>query len=394
MEKVVHLKLTQAQASKVMKGKVVQLKPDQLHGSHAVVLDKDNLKRYKRALKNGTGFRIKLNQNEIMETMNGEGIRDVFKNVGKTIKRVGKKVYKDSIKSTIGELKSSAKSSGKKFAMDALASDNIKGYVKDNSKARALEWAQDEGLNITRKGVHNSILLGEKELEDALIENYGFDEDLARQVVSSGSHRLSKKAYEELMNVDEELTNERNKSPSHPDNVRIRLNQSRIKPNFQRMPNNNYNSNVDDSSSYNNFEASRIDNNPISVDEAINGGLLHIARHAGLKRGRDYTITKGGKLSFKKFIRGLRRVGKKILQVGKPILKPVLNLGAQSLGTIVGGPTGAKIAGVADNGYDMLEKGLGLMPMGGALYPMSYPSYTRGGKLKLYDNPKAGKYIV
>ena len=335
MERVVHLKLTQAQASKIMKGRVTQLKADQLHGSHTVVLDKENMKRYKRALKNGTGFRIKLNQQEIQETMDGSGIKEVFKSLKKTAKTVGKAVGKE-FKKSAKELKTSAKAGIKSFAMDALASDDIRGYVKDNAKQRALTWGQDDALNIARKGVSNSILIGEKELEDALIANHGFDEDLARQIVSAGSHRISSKAYAELMNVDE--------------------------------------------------------------------ALMDVANGAGLKygKGRDYMITKGGKLSFKGFLRKLRKVAKKVLTVAKPVLKPLVKFGAQSLGAFVGGPAGASIGGiVADGSYDALQRGLGLRvmgsglkPVGGALMPLGYPSYTRGGGLNLYNNPKAGKYIV
>ena len=117
---------------------------------------------------------------------------------------------------------------------------------------------------------------------------------MARQVVSSGSHRLSQVANDELMNIDDALVN--------------------------------------------------------------------VAEGAGIKRGKNgYTITKGGKLSFKGFLRKVRGVAKTILTKGAPVLKPLLNVGAQSLGTLLGGPVGAKIAGVvADHGYDALSNGLGL----------------------------------
>lgn len=383
MERVVHLKLTQAQASKIMKGKVTQLKPDQLHGSHTVVLDKENMKRYKRALKNGTGFRIKLNQEEIQETMNGAGIKDVFKNIKKTAKSVSKAVGKE-VKKSVKELKKSGKAGIKSFAMDALASDDIRGYVKDNAKARALEWGQDDALNIARKGVSNSILIGERELEDALIANHGFDEDLARQVVSAGSHRLSANAYNELMNVDDELSNARsNVKPSNkPRRSPALFNHSTgIKPNFSMLPDSN-----PAKQEYLNYM-----NNVSDLDDA----LMQVANGAGLHYGKHYVVTKGGKLSFKKFLRGVRRVAKKVLTVGKPVLKPLANLAGQSLGALVGGPAGAKIGGiVADGGYDAIQQGLGLRVMGGAMVPMGYPSYTRGGRLQLYNNPKAGKYIV
>lgn len=292
----VNVNFSDSQVKRLLKGHTVQVSASDLKKSSTtpILLNNKQFSTYKRSLKLEKGMRFQIAP-ELMQdnhTILGGSVKSFFRGVKKTVKSVSKAVGKE-LKNTGKEIKKSAKASAKSFAMDALASDDIKGYVKDNSKRRALEWAKDDALNHVRAGVTNSIVVGEKELEDALINNHGFDEDLARQMISAGSHRLSKKAFDELMNVDDALT--------------------------------------------------------------------EVAEGAGLKRGRDYTITKGGRLSFKGFLRKVRKVGKKILTVGRPILKPLANLAGQSLGAMVGGPAGAKIGGiVADGGYDAIQNGLGM----------------------------------
>jgi hypothetical protein len=278
------------QIKRLLKGHVVQISASQLQRSSTtpILVNNKQFSTYKRSLKLNKGMRFQIdpslmNDNQMIL---GSGIKDVFKSIKKTAKSVSKKVY-EGAKETGKQLRTSAKAGVKSFAMDALASDNIRGYAKDNAKKRALEWSKGDALDITRRGISEGILIGERELEDALIQNHGFDEDLARQVVSSGSHRLSKRAYDELMNVE----------------------------------------------------------------EAINEELMNVADGAGI----PYTITKGGRISFKKFLRGVKRVGQKILKVARPVLKPIVQLGAQTVGTLVGGPLGARIGDiVGDKGYDML----------------------------------------
>jgi hypothetical protein len=287
----VNVAFDKKQINRLLKGHTVQVSASQLQKSSTtpILLTNKQFSVYKRSLKLNKGMRFHIDPSLMNDNhmILGEGIKDVFKSIKKTAKSVSKAVMDRAIKPTGRQLKESAKSAGKQFAMDALASDNIRGYAKDNAKRRALEWAKDDALNIARAGVSNSIAIGERELEDALIENHGFPEDLARQVVSAGSHNLSRKAYDELMNVD----------------------------------------------------------------EALNQELINVAEGAGI----PYRITKGGRLSFKGFLRGVKRVGQKILKVARPVLKPIVQLGAQTVGTMVGGPVGAKIGEiVGDKGYDML----------------------------------------
>jgi hypothetical protein len=291
----IHVDFDKKQLNRLLKGHTVQVKAEQLQKSSTtpILITGKQFTVYKRALKLNKGMRFQIapelmNDNHMLL---GAGIKDMWKNAKKTIKDVSNKVYKDAVKPTGKALKDSAKAAAKAFAIDALASDNIRGYAKDNAKRRALEWAQNDALDIAHAGINEGILIGEKELEDALIENHNFDPDLARQMISAGSHRLSKQAYNELMNID----------------------------------------------------------------DAINEELMNIAEGAGLRRGRDFTVTRGGKLSFSKFLRGVKRVGQKILKVGKPVLKPLMNAGITALSTAIGNPALAPaLNAAAEGGYDAL----------------------------------------
>ena len=299
------------QIKRLLKGHVVQVSASQLQKSSTtpILVNNKQFSTYKRSIKLNKGMRFQIapelmNDNHMIL---GGGIKDLWKSAKKTVKSVSKKVYDEAIKPTGKKIKDSAKAGAKAFAMDALGSDNIRGYAKDNAKKRALEWAKNDALDIVHAGINEGIVIGEKELEDALINNHNFDPDLARQMISAGSHRLSQKAYDELMNID----------------------------------------------------------------DALNEELMNVAEGAGLKPGVHYTVTKGGKLSFKGFLRGLRKVAKKVLTVGRPVLKPLASLAGQTAGAFIGGPTGAKIgATIADGGYDALQQGLGMRPIGKSMHVM------------------------
>ena len=143
----------------------------------------------------------------------------------------------------------------------------------------------------------------------------------------------------------------------------------------------------------------------------------------GFIRGVHYT-RQGGKISFSKIWRGIKRGFNKFVQpvikTLDPVIRPIISTGAQALGAL-GGPVGSKLAEtVANEGLDVLSgkgmrkrkslkgtpemaqkmamiramkgnKGKGLYPMGrgvgGALYPMG----KRGGAL--YPMGKRGKGI-
>ena len=76
----VKLNLTKKQILQMSKGKATQVKKDQIvdNGAYTVALDKMNLKRYKRAKKQHSGFRLVLND----EMISGSGFWNVLKSMG------------------------------------------------------------------------------------------------------------------------------------------------------------------------------------------------------------------------------------------------------------------------------------------------------------------------
>ena len=187
----INVSFSDSQKKRLLKGHTVQVTAEQLQKSSTTPLLVNNkqFSTYKRSLKLNKGMRFQIapelmNDNHMIL---GEGIKSAFRNIKKTVKSVSKKVYKDAIKPTGRKLRDSAKASAKAFAIDALQSDNIRGYAKDNAKKRALEWAKNDALDIAADGISEGITLGEVELENALIENHNFDPDLARELVTAGS---------------------------------------------------------------------------------------------------------------------------------------------------------------------------------------------------------------
>lgn len=94
MEKV-HLKLTMPQAKKLMKGGVIQLKPEALRdNSHYLILEKKTATKVKRAKRAGKGCRVQLSPQEMSHC--GEGIGDFFKNAFSKVKE-GSKWVKSNV---------------------------------------------------------------------------------------------------------------------------------------------------------------------------------------------------------------------------------------------------------------------------------------------------------
>lgn len=95
MEKV-HLRLTESQAKKLMKGGVIQLAPDALRDdAHYLILEKKTANKVRRAQRAGKGCRICLNPMEMEHS--GEGIGDFFKDVFNKVKEGAKWVKSNVI---------------------------------------------------------------------------------------------------------------------------------------------------------------------------------------------------------------------------------------------------------------------------------------------------------
>ena len=117
----VKLNLTKKQILQMSKGKATQVKKEQLHdGTVSVALDKINLKRYKRAKKSNTGFRIVLNNDMIT----GSGFWDVLK----SMKYSAVKGFKDYVVPY-------AKGKFKEVILPAIKSEVLSGINKVQSLA-------------------------------------------------------------------------------------------------------------------------------------------------------------------------------------------------------------------------------------------------------------------
>ena len=203
---VVQINLTKQEMNKLMKGKTAQLKHASLiNGTNNIELDKSQLRRYKRALKNNTGFRLKLSNEQISKTMTGEGVGDFFKKLKEDTKEISKNVYKKSVKPTLSNLKKSAKEASKSFLIETLGKEKPLKGLKESAKERAKTYIKEEALPEIRRGAKDTIDIAEKEVEQKLIDNYNVPENVARAVVTASSVRMSNATKEELDAVEESL---------------------------------------------------------------------------------------------------------------------------------------------------------------------------------------------
>lgn len=316
----VNVNFSKSQIKRLLKGHTVQVSSTELQKSSTIpiLLNNKQFSTYKRALKMNKGMRFTIAP-ELMQENNmilGQGImRDVIKSVGKTAKNVSKTVYKQALKPVGREMLKNLKHESKKIAIDMLQSDDPVKFVKDK---KTLQRLGDFASSNLESGFNKTVSVSEKALEDALIENHGFPEKLAREIVSAGSHKLTKPVHDYLFG---------------------------------------------------------------SQDEA----LEEIAVGAGLKKGVHYTM-KGGRISFAKFLRGVKNVGQKILKVGKPILKPLAKSAVSAAVSGFSGPMGTQVANLAtDMAYDKLAGSgkikKGSQEMKAKMARVRAAKSTRGGAL-------------
>lgn len=200
-----NLKLSKAQAKKLISGKTVQLKNDQLTGGeYSVNVSKAVHNRFKRAVKNQTGLRLQLTQDQIASAITGQGFSSFIKKSVKGAKKIGKKIYEDVVKPSAKALKKSAQQEATNFLLESLGSNDVMGSLKAGAKGRSKKFATDTLVPELRKVASNSIAVGEKEIEDRLIES-GLPEELVRAVITSSSVRLNNHTKEQLDNLETEL---------------------------------------------------------------------------------------------------------------------------------------------------------------------------------------------
>ena len=144
----VKLDLTQPQLRQLAKKKPTQIKKDQLDGKILVSLNKDNWKRYKRAIKNKSGFRIVMDDDMI----HGSGFSDLLKGLKSGAQKIGSVAIpylKDKLKSLLPSLRSdinSAVNSG---------TDNIASKLKSGLSPFLGNALTDELVNKGSASVKN-----------------------------------------------------------------------------------------------------------------------------------------------------------------------------------------------------------------------------------------------
>ncbi len=287
------LDIHEDQIKKLLRGDAVQIPYAQLSGKVVYILDPKQRAAYRRAVRSQAGFRIKLdgeyapenrkNLADMHDHIDGEGFKDIVKSVRKSLSKTLKPIGKS--------LKQSVKTHGKQFLLDAIRDPDTLDFVKQQS-GRRLAGAARDATQIGKVGIRNTIVVGERALEDMLIKK-GLDEEIARAIIDKGSHTISQKVFNELNDVESKLE--------------------------------------------------------------------HVVNGAGLRRNVHYEVV-GGKLSFKKFLRKLKRGFGTILKYGKPVLKPLLQQGLAAGAMSLGIPAPiAQLAGSAVGGvaYDKTQKATG-----------------------------------
>jgi hypothetical protein len=172
----IQISLTKAQKRKLLKGHSVNLKHSQLmNGNVNVSLDKEHGRRLRRAMRTNKGFRLQPNQNMVQQMIEGEGFKDVMKKVNKGIKK--------AVSYTKKEIVPVVKNDVIPYAKEILK-PAIKNAVKENRPAI------DKALKRRRE-------ITEQKAEDLLM-NLGVPKDLAQDLVTENSMKLSKKASKQL----------------------------------------------------------------------------------------------------------------------------------------------------------------------------------------------------
>jgi hypothetical protein len=201
----ISLKLTRQQARKLINGKRIQLKPDQLHnGNYSIMVDKKMNNKVKSAIRNKRGLRIELSHQQIARALEGEGFGDFMKKVKTNLKSIGKKVKDDVIKPSAKKLKQALKDEAKAYAIESLGKEKPLQSFKEGAKERSKKFIQEQALPEIRRATKEGITLSEKELENKLIES-GMPEDLTRAIVTAGSIRLDNATAQELDNLETQL---------------------------------------------------------------------------------------------------------------------------------------------------------------------------------------------
>lgn len=140
----IKLHLDKKKIAKLMKGKLCQLKPDNLKDSNcSLALHAENAKKVKRARKAGKGVRLTLSPAEIEASVGGEGIKEVWEKIKSGAKKV-KGFYDDNLKASVAPILRKLVKEGKDKAIDGLKAYNpavgmAVDYVDDRIGDKAVD---------------------------------------------------------------------------------------------------------------------------------------------------------------------------------------------------------------------------------------------------------------
>ncbi|MFN9109688.1 MAG: hypothetical protein ACK5XN_06425 [Bacteroidota bacterium] len=151
---IVNLALEPKQIKQMAKGRPTQVKKDQLDGKIKVVLDKANFRRYKKAKKAGTGFRVVMNAHMI----EGSGFADILKGLKEGAKKVAVAAapavgyVKDKLKSLLPSVRNDvnafvnsgtdAVASKIKSGLSPILGDNLANELVDMGSTSVKDFAQ------------------------------------------------------------------------------------------------------------------------------------------------------------------------------------------------------------------------------------------------------------
>lgn len=120
----VKLRLDKKQITKLMKGKLCQLKSANLREPNcSLALHSENAKKIKRARRADKGVRLTLSPAEIEASVGGEGIKDILQTIKKGAKKV-KGFYDENLKETFAPVLKKMVKEGKEMGINALKAYN------------------------------------------------------------------------------------------------------------------------------------------------------------------------------------------------------------------------------------------------------------------------------
>jgi hypothetical protein len=298
----VSVDLSRKQLNALHKGKTIVLKSSQMNnGSHSLLLNDAELRRYRSAVRNNKGMKITVNN------LDGSGFKDVMKSVKKGVSKavkVAKPIAKEL--RLLGEV------------AKPIAKDVARELLKENRPA--IDKAMKKRREIT-----------ERKAEDLLM-SFGMPKDLAQDLITDNSMKLSKKASNQLdklegkvdkvMGVDMGMVKGKDYDVKNYEDLPVAV--------AQQIPTTEA------------YDMTMLGQSPYTPS-AMKGGRVVYLKGSGAK----------------KFLRGLKKVASSVLK-NKTTKKILTELGKQGVSALITGMTGSPVAGqmVSQATGNLVEKGI------------------------------------